>query len=132
MSKMSCKDCGAEMKPLFTGVFCSAECDRRPTTLVQDEKIPKIVMFPHRLSVGTLLKPSYSSYRVFTLQRLEDEDIESLLSTSVSFAWRTMENFKDSEAPEIQQTPVSLFNLEFCKRIMRGDRDVLILFKEFS
>lgn len=40
MSK--CPDCGTEMKPLATSVYCPNDCDRVVTEHVDPEKTPKI------------------------------------------------------------------------------------------
>ena len=35
---MKCPDCGAEMKPLATSVYCPNDCDRKVTEYIDPEK----------------------------------------------------------------------------------------------
>lgn len=40
---MRCPDCGAEMLPLATSVYCPNDCDRKVTEFIDPEKTEKIV-----------------------------------------------------------------------------------------
>lgn len=55
MSK--CKDCGAPMKPLFSGEYCSASCDRpeaKPDPAKDPDKTPAYTLPPHPMWGGFL------------------------------------------------------------------------------
>ncbi len=39
---MKCPDCGTEMKPLATSMFCPNDCDRKVTEHIELEKTEKI------------------------------------------------------------------------------------------
>ena len=43
MSK--CPDCGTEMKPLATSVYCPNDCDRKVTEHIDPERTEKIYFF---------------------------------------------------------------------------------------
>jgi hypothetical protein len=42
---MKCPDCGTEMKPLATSVYCPNDCDRIVTEYIDPEKTEKIYYF---------------------------------------------------------------------------------------
>lgn len=40
---MKCPDCGTEMKPLATSMYCPNDCDRKVREEIDPEKTPRIV-----------------------------------------------------------------------------------------
>lgn len=42
---MKCPDCGTEMKPLATSVYCPNDCDRKVREEIDPEKTPRIIFF---------------------------------------------------------------------------------------
>lgn len=50
---MRCPDCGAEMKPLATSVYCPNDCDRKVVEFIDPEKTEKIVWGHEQLPLWT-------------------------------------------------------------------------------
>ncbi len=53
---MKCPDCGTEMKPLATSVYCPNDCDRKVTEHIDPEKTEPIRFKP--ISFSSLLPSS--------------------------------------------------------------------------
>lgn len=79
MSK--CPDCGTEMKPLATSVYCPNDCDRKVTEYIEPERTEKIyfldpIFSPTGLHGPTTIAfdPDSGSDKLFS-----DDDLDAIL-----------------------------------------------------
>lgn len=42
---MKCQDCGTEMKPLATSMYCPNDCDRKVEEEIDPEKTPQMIFW---------------------------------------------------------------------------------------